>query len=135
MKARWILAVVGTGMIAIAMLSFALGASELSIPFVAGGLAIAGLGLGVSQPSLSAIVGNAVDEHNFGIASSAIQMTSSIGAVAGISVLTALTARTSSGEIFYYGYLLGAGIAGLGFVATLFIQHRSYAMSDVETHT
>jgi EmrB/QacA subfamily drug resistance transporter len=129
------MAIVGTGLIAIAMLSFAHGASELSIPFVAGGLAIAGLGLGICQPSLSAIVGNAVDEHNFGIASSAIQMTSSVGAVAGVSVMTALAARSHSGQIFYEGYLLGAGIAGLGFIATLFIQHRSYALSDTDPPT
>ncbi len=124
------MAVVGTGMIPVAMLSFAAGAAAESIAFIAGGLTIAGMGLGVCQPSLAALVGNAVDEHNFGIASSAIQMTSSIGAVAGISVLTAITAGSSSPEVFFTGYLLGAGIAGLGFVATLFIQQRSYAVSD-----
>jgi MFS family permease len=124
------MAVVGTGMIAVAMLSFAAGAASESIAFIAGGLTIAGMGLGVCQPSLAALVGNAVDEHNFGIASSAIQMTSSVGAVAGISVLTALTAGSSSSEAFYYGYLLGAAVAGIGFLATLFTQQRSYAVPD-----
>ncbi len=124
------MAIVGTGMIVVAMLSFAVGAAAEAIAFIAGGLMIAGMGLGVCQPSLAAIVGNAVDEHSFGIASSAIQMTSSIGAVAGISVLTALTAGSDSAEVFYYGYLLGAGVAAMGFVATLFLQQRSYGLPD-----
>jgi MFS family permease len=119
------MAIVGTGLVVVAMVSFAIGAQTSSILFISGGLVIAGLGLGVSQPSLSALVGNAVDEHSFGIASAAISMTSSIGAVAGISVLTAWTAQATTHTVFYEGYVLGAAFAAIGCAATFFLQHRS----------
>lgn len=115
--------ILGSGALVIAMASFAAGAISGSMAGIAGGLVIAGMGFGVCQPSLSAIVGNSVDEHSFGIASSAVQMASSIGAVSGISVLTALSAGNTR-EVYFEGYLLGAGIAALGFVACLFTQRR-----------
>ena len=114
----------GSGAVVIAMVSFAIGAAQESIVLIAGGLAIAGMGLGVCQPSISAIVGNSVDEHSFGIASSAVQMASSVGAVAGISVLTAVTAGATSTEMFYQGYVYGAAIAAVGFAASFFIERR-----------
>lgn len=122
------MAIIGTGLVVVAMLSFAAGAHSSSIVLIGGGLVIAGLGLGVSQPSLAALVGNSVDEHSFGIASSAMTMTASIGAVAGISVLTALTANATTTGAFENGYLLGAGFGAIGCGATLFLTRRtSYA--------
>jgi cyanate permease len=115
--------IVGSGLLVLAMASFAMGAVTDSILGIAGGLVIAGVGFGVCQPSLSAIVGNSVDEHSFGIASSAVQMAASIGAVSGISVLTALSSGTTR-DVYFDGYALGAGIAFLGFVACLFTQGR-----------
>jgi MFS family permease len=119
------MAVTGTALVVVAMLSFAAGAHTGSIVLIGGGLIVAGLGLGVSQPSLAALVGNSVDEHSFGIASSAISMTSSIGAVAGISVLTAWTAGAGTQGVFVEGYLLGAFIALLGCAASFFLQKRA----------
>lgn len=119
--------VVGMAGLVVAMLSFALGAHFLSIPLIGGGLVIAGLAFGVFQPSIAAIVGNSVDDRSFGIASSATQMTSSIGAVAGVSVLTAFTADSSSPEVFFEGYALGGAAALLAFVATFFTQGRRAA--------
>lgn len=119
------MAIVGTSLVVLAMLSFAAGARADSIVLIGGGLVIAGLGLGVSQPSLAALVGNSVDEHSFGIASSAMNMCGSIGAVAGISVLTALTAGATTTGVFQGGYVLGAAIAAIGAGATLFLQRRA----------
>ncbi len=115
--------IVGSGALVLAMASFAVGAVTESILGIAGGLVIAGMGFGACQPSLSAIVGNSVDERSFGIASSAVQMTASIGAVSGISVLTAISAGHTH-DVYFDGYALGAGIALLGFVACLFTQGR-----------
>jgi EmrB/QacA subfamily drug resistance transporter len=119
--------IIGLGGVVLAMASFALGARMESIPLIGAGLLVAGLAFGVCQPSISAIVGNSVDDHSFGIASSAVQMASSIGAVAGISVLTALTAGSDTPDVFFDGYALGGGIALLGFVAGLFTQGRKAA--------
>jgi MFS family permease len=119
--------VIGLAGVVLAMASFALGARSESIVLIGGGLLVAGLAFGLSQPSISAIVGNSVDEHSFGIASSAAQMAASIGAVSGISVLTALTADSATPEVFFDGYLLGGAVALLGFVASLFMQGRRAA--------
>lgn len=125
--------VIGNGGVVLAMASFALGATFESIPFIAGGLVIAGLGFGICQPSISAIVGNSVGEKHFGIASSAVGMASSIGAVSGISVLTALTADSESPEIFFQGYVLGAVFALLGFLASFFTVGRRAARRAAES--
>ncbi len=119
--------IVGMAGLVVSMASFSVGAAYESIPFIGGGLVIAGLAFGIFQPSISAIVGNSVDEHSFGIASSATSMTSSIGAVAGVSVLTAFTADSNSAEVFYDGYALGGVAAAIAFVATFFVQGRRAA--------
>ncbi len=119
--------VVGSGTIVLAMASFALGAAHESIFLIGGGLMIAGLGLGIGQPSIAAIVGNSVDDHSFGVASSAVQMAGSIGAVSGISVLTALTADATHTDVFVNGYGVGAGMAAIGFAASFFTQGRRAA--------
>ena len=119
--------VVGSGTIVVAMASFAFGASQGSIVLIGGGLVIAGLGLGIGQPSIAAIVGNSVDDRSFGVASSAVQMASSIGAVSGISVLTALVAGATQTDVFVSGYGVGAGMATLGFAASFFTQGRRAA--------
>ena len=110
------------------MASFAVGAALESIVLIGAGLVVAGLAFGIFQPSISAIVGNSVDERSFGIASSATSMTSSIGAVAGVSVLTALTADSTTPDVFVDGYVLGAAAAVLALVATLFTQGRRAAL-------
>ncbi len=119
--------VVGMAGLVVAMASFALGAWLESIVLIAGGLVGAGLAFGVFQPSVAAIVGNSVDERNFGIASSATSMTSSIGAVSGISVLTAFTADSSSADVFVDGYVLGGAAAVIGFAVSFFTQGRRAA--------
>jgi MFS family permease len=127
--------ILGMAGLVISMASFALGASLVSIPFIAGGLVIAGLAFGIFQPSASAIVGNSVDDQNFGIASSATSMTSSIGAVTGISVLTAFTADSSSPAVFFDGYAMGAAAAVVAFGAIWFTQGRGAAARARETLT
>ena len=65
-----------------------------------------------------------MESRDFGIASSTLQMAGSIGAVFGISVLTTTSSDASSVEVYTAGYLLGAAVAALGVLASLFIRHR-----------
>jgi len=123
------MAVTGALAIALAMGALAAGAAGGSLVLLGTGLVLAGIGLGLSQPSLAASVGNAVDERSFGIASSGLAMTTSIGAVSGISVLTALSAGARVADPFVDGYLLGAGLAALGVAAAISIE--SYRWSHV----
>jgi MFS family permease len=101
-----------------AMVAFAGGAAEESIALILVGLVFAGLGMGLAQPSLSTLVASAVSEHDHGIAVSTMSTTSGIGAVAGISILTALCADAETGTAFRDGYGLGALIAAVGVVAS-----------------
>ena len=119
--------ILGMAGLVAAMASFAFGALFESIPLIGGGLVIAGVAFGIFQPSISAIVGNSVDERSFGIASSATSMTSSIGAVAGVSVLTAFTANSSTADVFFDGYALGGGAAVLALIASWFTLGRRAA--------
>jgi EmrB/QacA subfamily drug resistance transporter len=116
--------------IAIAMGALAAGAAWSSLPLLGLGLVLAGVGLGLSQPSLSASVGNAVDEHSFGIASSGLAMTTSIGAVSGISVLTALSAEAQGPDAFVSGYALGGLVAAFGVVAAMWIEPYRWRSAD-----
>ena len=108
----------GSVFIFVAMLAFAAGAAEESLLYILAGLIFAGLGMGLAQPSLSTLVASAVSEHDHGIAVSTMSTTSGIGAVAGISILTALCADAESGSAFRDGYALGAIVAAIGVAAS-----------------
>ena len=109
----------GSLLIFLAMTSFAIGAAETSLGLIVTGLILAGLGMGLAQPSLSTLVASAVSEHDHGIAMSTSSTTSGIGAVAGISILTALCADAESTASFRDGYAVGAVVALFGVVASL----------------
>ncbi len=115
-----------------AMLAFAGGAANESMILIVAGLVLAGLGMGLAQPSLSTIVASAVEEQDHGIAVSTMATTTGIGAVAGVSILTALCADVGTTEAFRNGYLLGAVFAGLG-VATSFMLGRAERATASET--
>ena len=102
-----------------AMLSFALGAEIVAMAPIVAGLVLAGMGAGLAQPSLSTLVASAVEEQDHGIAVSTMSTTTGIGAVAGVSILTALSADVGSAVAFRDGYLIGAGVAAAGVVAGL----------------
>ena len=109
--------IVGSSLVFVAMLAFAAGAAATSLPMIVAGLIFAGLGMGFAQPSLTTMVASAVSEENHGIAVSTMSTTTGIGAVAGVSILTALCADAATGEVFRDGYALGAGVAALGILA------------------
>jgi len=110
--------IAGSILIFVAMTAFAAGAAEESIALILVGLIFAGLGMGLAQPSLSTLVASAVSEHDHGIAVSTMSTTSGIGAVAGISILTALCADAEAANVFRDGYGLGALVAAVGVAAS-----------------
>ena len=114
-----VMIIAGMACVLAAMLSFAFGAQIVAIAPIVAGLVLAGMGAGLAQPSLSTMVASAVDEEDHGIAVSTMSTTTGIGAVAGISILTALSADVGSSETFRDGYLIGAAVAAVGVVAGL----------------
>ncbi len=113
------LILVGSVLVVGAMVCFALGASIESLALIVAGLVTAGVGMGLAQPSLTTIVASAVPDADHGIAVSTMSTTSGIGAVAGVSILTALCADGGTFESYRDGYALGAAVALLGVLAGL----------------
>jgi MFS family permease len=114
-------AMIISGMVAVvgAMSAFAIGAQIEHLAPIVAGLVLAGVGAGLAQPSLSTMVASAVDEPDHGIAVSTMSTTTGIGAVAGVSILTAMCADATATSSFRDGYLLGALFAAFGLIAAL----------------
>ncbi|MCA9505457.1 MAG: MFS transporter [Myxococcales bacterium] len=107
----------GAALVFLAMVAFSAGASLESLALVIAGLVLAGVGMGLAQPSLSTLVASSVEERDHGIAVSTMATTTGIGAVAGVSILTALCADSASPSDFRDGYALGAFVAAFGILA------------------
>jgi EmrB/QacA subfamily drug resistance transporter len=128
-------AVTGTAAVAASMLAFAsLGRHSPDVAII-GALVLSGVGLGISSPSIAASVGNAVEEHDLGIASAAQQVMMQVGTVAGIQLMVTVQAarQRTAGLVgsFHEAYLLGAAVAGVAVICSCFL--RSYQRSDAPT--
>jgi MFS family permease len=122
--------VAGSISIFLAMVSFAAGANLEWMPLIIAGLILAGVGMGLAQPSLSTIVVSAVDEKDHGVAVSTMSTTTGIGAVAGVSILTAMCADVGTPESFRNGYALGALFAAFGILTSLALRSTNYDDQD-----
>ncbi len=107
----------------LALSTLAPGTSELVIITA---LALSGIGLGCSAPSLAASMVNSVDEHDIGVAGAFQQLMTQLGVVIGIQVmLTVSVMRTDAvGEVAAYGeaYLVGGAMAAIGVVTAWFVR-------------
>ena len=116
-------AVVAASMVLLAQVGR--GSSDL---LVVGGLALSGMGLGASSPSMAATIANAVDEVDLGIAGAAQQMMTQIGVVAGIQLMQTvqIAGARSAGLVgsYHRAYLLGAAVCALGIVAAAFVRRE-----------
>lgn len=87
---------------------------------IMGALALAGVGMGIAMPPLSASVTVSVAEHDLGIAGAAQQMMSQVGVVFGIQVMQAVQQGrigvVGQAASYHWGYLTGMALAALGVV-------------------
>ena len=118
--------VFGASAVALSMVVLAQVDLSSSDWLVIAGLAMSGMGLGASSPSMAATIANAVEESDLGIAGAAQQMMTQIGVVAGIQLMQTVQA---SGErtvglvgSYHRAYLLGAVVCCFGIVAATFVQ-------------
>lgn len=126
------LIILGSGLVLLAMLAFAAGAARESMLLILAGLVLAGLGMGLAQPSLSTIVAANVSENDHGLAVSTMATMTGIGGVAGISILTALCADATTPTAFVEGYLVGAAVAGVGVLLSLGLRVVEHAPAHEE---
>jgi len=107
----------------VALASVAPGSSDLVIVF---SLALSGIGIGCASPALAASIANSVDERDLGVAGAFQQMMTQLGVVVGIQVMQTVSVvrERTVGEVDAYGeaYLVGAGVALLGFATAWFVR-------------
>jgi predicted MFS family arabinose efflux permease len=116
----------GAAVVALSMVLLAQVDASSTDLLVVAGLALSGMGLGASSPSMAATIANAVDEADLGIAGAAQQMMTQIGVVAGIQLMQTvqIAGESSVGLVGSYqrAYLLGAVVCGFGVVAATFVR-------------
>ena len=79
---------------------------------IAFGLGLSGLGLGMASPALSALLANAVDDEQLGIASAMQQLVTQMGALLGATVMISVHEATSDqGVLASYSNALVVGAA------------------------
>ncbi len=116
--------VLGSGFMVASMAAFSVAApmtDGVGIGIIVVGLVLTGVAAGISQPSVSAMVVDAVDEADMGIANGMSQQMMFIGIVAGIQTMNVLVGDDASGSRFVATYLLGGLFAVAGLVAALAI--------------
>ena len=119
-------AVAGTALVAGSMLVFASLDRSSVVSLIVLALGLSGLGLGLSSPSVAALVANAVDDGDLGIASASQQLLTQVGLVAGIQLMETIqysrTAAVGIVSAFHEAYLVGAVVCVLGVVAGAFVR-------------
>lgn len=123
----------GAAAIVASMLWMATITQGSSALMIIGGLALAGIAMGVSNPAMSSTVSHAVDESDLGIAGAAQQMVVQIGVTFGIQLLqTVQQVREGPAGLqgsYSQAYLAAAVVAGLCVVAAAGVRRSARAVA------
>ena len=92
----------------------AFGASAASLALLVPGMIVSGLAWGHAQPAMVAVIANAVDEGDFGLATSLQQMANQVGAVIGLGLMTAVAANATTRGPFTLSYLIAVALGAAG---------------------
>jgi MFS family permease len=92
----------------------AVGAGSGRIAVLVAGMIVSSVALNHVTPAALAVVANAVDDNQLGLATSAQQTMTAIGGVVGLSVMTGVAADSVGTGPFVGAYLLAAGAALVG---------------------
>ncbi len=117
-------ATIGTVLLVTSMLMFVVATTSETVGLVFAGLALSGLAMGTSMPSLVTVVANTVDAGDLGVANAAQQMVGQIGTVAGIQLLSTIQGGSGDAFPFAAAYVVGAGVAVVGVAAASLIAAR-----------
>jgi EmrB/QacA subfamily drug resistance transporter len=115
--------IVGMVCVVAAMGAFAVAAFGDRLGFVYCGLALAGVGMGIANPSLVSVVGNAVQPSELGVANAAQSMIAQLGVVIGMGMMSTVQASSNGSGAFVAAYLLGGALAFAAVIAATFV-HR-----------
>jgi MFS family permease len=115
-------AVLGAGVMTVALVAIVVGVVEVSLPALGIGLALQGAGHGLALPSLTSSISNAVPEKDLGIASAANRLTAQTGSAFGITLLTMVYGGLNTGSSFGRAFAVGALLSALSLVAAAFMR-------------
>jgi MFS family permease len=104
-------AILGSAIVAVALLLIAYGAATPSLVILCLGLVLQGLGDGIGVPPMTAVVANSVPKKDLGVASAASRLTAQVGVAFGITILTMVYGGTNTGTAFAHAFLVGAVLA------------------------
>lgn len=124
--------IIGAVVMTLSMLTFAWAATSshgLGLVLIVIGLILTGIAAGISGPSTGAMVADAVDDNDLGIANGMNQQVMFIGIVAGIQTMNVLIGDDAPISRFVFTYGLGAGVAIAGVAAGL-LAPRSHGESS-----
>jgi predicted MFS family arabinose efflux permease len=126
--------VFGAVAVTLSMVALAMLEPGMTDLFVIGALALSGVGLGASSPSMAAMVANSVDEDDLGIAVATQQLGTLVGRVAGIQLMqTVQVSRAPDVGLvasYHEAYLLGAVVCVLGVVTATFVRSSSRELDE-----
>jgi MFS family permease len=105
---------VGGAVVIASMLLFAVGSNERAIGMIVAGLVLAGFGLGIATPGLTAAAANASDPQDYGVASGMRTTLTQIGVTAGIQSMTIALGTTYTPSAFAGSFVLGCIVAAVG---------------------
>lgn len=121
--------VVGSSLLAVGMVFFALSAWQASLAWTVVGLFTVAVGHGIQLPSLTTTASDAVEPQDFGVASGMRGTLSQVGVTAGIQTMIIVVGTNITGNSLANSYLLGAAAAVMAAILSLAISPRSRAAS------
>lgn len=112
----------GSVAVVLSMIAFAGAASWTSLPLMILGLALSGLGLGLSNPSVSTTMAAAVDPADMGIANGMGSTMMNIGMLTGIQTMFVILGDGRGASDFAMVYLFGAVVAAVSLIGGAIIR-------------
>ena len=111
--------------VVVSMLLFALVDVDSGLTIVLFALGMAGAGIGVANPALTALVANAVDERDLGVAGAMQQLMNQMGAVLGSVVMTTVQQATVDGGVaqsYHQAFRVATAVAVIAAILALFVR-------------
>jgi EmrB/QacA subfamily drug resistance transporter len=112
-------AVAGMTMLTLGVLPLLFAGTQISIPLLLAGLALSGIGLGLSGASLQASAMDSVEAGDAGVAAGVYSTSRYFGSIVGSSLLAGLLGTTYSGEGFRAVFVMVASAAFLAVLLAL----------------
>ncbi|WP_419849871.1 MFS transporter [Candidatus Poriferisocius sp.] len=116
--------VVGSSLLAVGMVFFALSAWQASLGWTVAGLFVVAIGHGIQLPSLTTTASDAVEPEDYGVASGMRGTLTQVGVTTGMQTMVIVIGTDITGNSLANSYLLGAAAAVLAVALSLAISPR-----------